>query len=69
MGDNTEEFFASVEGIPKPIIQDGFVPVPDGPGLGFEYNEEVLKSWLKEPGFFEPTTEWDNETSFDGQFL
>jgi len=67
--DNTEEFLSPVEGVSKPIIQDGFVTVPDSPGLGFEYNEEILKTWLKEPGFFEPTTDWDNESSFDGQFL
>ena len=40
-----------------------------GPGLGFEYDQEALKKWVKEPGFFEPTKEWDNERSFDGQFL
>ena len=68
-GDNTDEFLSVVSGVPKPIIKDGFVEVPNGPGLGFQYNEEVLKTWVKEPGYFEPTKEWDNERSFDGQFL
>jgi L-alanine-DL-glutamate epimerase-like enolase superfamily enzyme len=68
-GDNTEEFLSVVSGVPKPIIKDGFVTVPNGPGLGFVYDEEALKKWVKEPGFFEPTKEWDNERSFDGQFL
>ena len=68
-GDNTEEFLSVVNGVPKPIISDGFVAVPDGPGLGFDYNLEALKKWVKQPGFFEPTKEWDNERSFDGQFL
>jgi L-alanine-DL-glutamate epimerase-like enolase superfamily enzyme len=68
-GDNTDEFFSVVSGVPKPIINDGFVAVPDGPGLGFNYDQEALKKWVKEPGFFEPTKEWDNERSFDGQFL
>jgi L-alanine-DL-glutamate epimerase-like enolase superfamily enzyme len=68
-GDHTEEFFSVVSGVPQPIIKDGFVAVPDGPGLGFEYNPEALKKWVKQPGFFEPTKEWDNERSFDGQFL
>jgi GT2 family glycosyltransferase len=35
----------------------------------FDYDEEILKTWLKEPGYFEPTKDWDNERSFDGQFL
>jgi L-alanine-DL-glutamate epimerase-like enolase superfamily enzyme len=68
-GDHTEEFFSVVSGVPTPIIQDGFVAVPDGPGLGFDYNLEALKKWVKQGGFLEPTTEWDNERSFDGQFL
>ncbi len=68
-GDHTEEFFSVVSGVPTPIIKDGFVAVPDGPGLGFDYNLEALKKWVKQPGFFEPTKEWDNERSFDGQFL
>ena len=67
--DHTEEFFSVVRGVPKPIINDGFVAVPDTPGLGFDYDPEALKKWVREPGFFEPTKEWDNERSFDGQFL
>ena len=50
----------------EPIIDRGFVKVPNGPGLGFEINFDALKQNLREPGFFEPTTEWDDETSFDG---
>lgn len=68
-GDNTEEFLSVVSGVPKPIINDGFITVPDRPGLGFEYDLEALKKWVKQPGFFEPTKEWDNERSFDGQFM
>jgi L-alanine-DL-glutamate epimerase-like enolase superfamily enzyme len=67
--DHTEEFLSVVSGVPKPIIDDGFVTVPDRPGLGFEYNLEALKTWVKQPGFFDPTKEWDNERSFDGQFM
>jgi len=56
-----------IGGVPKPIIQNGFIPVPDGPGLGFTINEEAIKAHLlpDEPGFFEPTTHWDNEKSWD----
>jgi len=49
-----------------PIIDKGYFVVPDGPGLGFEIQMDVLKANIHEGGFFEPTTEWDNETSFDG---
>jgi L-alanine-DL-glutamate epimerase-like enolase superfamily enzyme len=67
--DHTDEFFSVVTGVPKPVINDGFVTVPDGPGLGFDYDLEALKRWVKQPGFFEPTKEWDAERSFDGQFM
>ncbi|MFC1542083.1 mandelate racemase/muconate lactonizing enzyme family protein [Candidatus Latescibacterota bacterium] len=67
--DDSEEFLAPVEGIDGPIIDDGFVNVPDGPGLGYDFNEDVLKKWVKRGGYFEPTTDWDGEQSFDGQFL
>jgi L-alanine-DL-glutamate epimerase-like enolase superfamily enzyme len=56
-----------IDGVPKPIIQNGFIPVPDGPGLGFTINEEAIKAHLlpEDPGFFEPTPQWDNERSWD----
>ena len=50
----------------NPIMDKGFIAVPNGPGLGFEINMDVLKADLREPGFFEPTTQWDNEIDFDG---
>jgi gluconate/galactonate dehydratase len=49
-----------------PIIDKGFITVPNGPGLGIEINMDVLKANLREPGLFEPTTQWDGETDFDG---
>lgn len=30
------------------VIQDGFVPVPEGPGLGIELNEDVIEQHLTE---------------------
>lgn len=56
-----------IEGLPKPIIQNGYIPVPDGPGLGFELNPEAIKEHLvpEDPGFFEPTPQWDTERSWD----
>lgn len=54
-----------VEGIEKPIVQNGFIPVPDAPGLGVTLNDEVVQEHLHEPGYFEPTPEWDAERSWD----
>jgi L-alanine-DL-glutamate epimerase-like enolase superfamily enzyme len=56
-----------IDGVPKPIIQDGYIQVPDQPGLGFELNEEAVKAHLipEDRGFFEPTPEWDVERSWD----
>jgi L-alanine-DL-glutamate epimerase-like enolase superfamily enzyme len=56
-----------IEGVPKPIIQDGYIRVPDAPGLGFEINADVIKEHLipEDRGFFEPTPQWDSEVSSD----
>jgi L-alanine-DL-glutamate epimerase-like enolase superfamily enzyme len=48
-----------VTGVPKPIIQNGYIPVPDKPGLGVELNEAVIKEHLRYPGYFEPTPFYD----------
>jgi L-alanine-DL-glutamate epimerase-like enolase superfamily enzyme len=59
--------FVSINGETKPIIQNGYIQVPEGPGLGFEINEEVIKEHLVEwdKGFFEPTDEWNRVPSHD----
>jgi len=51
----------------KSIIQNGYIPVPDAPGLGFTLNEDALKEHLipEDRGFFEPTPQWDTERSWD----
>jgi L-alanine-DL-glutamate epimerase-like enolase superfamily enzyme len=49
-----------VKGPSKPIIKDGYVEVPNTPGLGVELNEEVVKEHLRFPGYFEPTTMYDH---------
>lgn len=56
-----------VTGLPNPIIQDGYIHVPEAPGLGIDLNPEVIKEHLdpNDPGYFEPTTEWDNERAHD----
>ncbi len=63
-----------VDGVSKPIIENGFVDVPEGPGLGIELNEEAVREHLNTAperhavypeGFFEPTDEWDALDSHD----
>ena len=57
-----------VAGIPNPIFKDGFIAVPEKPGLGFDdLNEEVLKAHINPeiPGYFEPTDAWNREFSND----
>lgn len=54
-----------VVGIDKPIIQNGYITVPDAPGLGVTLNDDVVQQHLAAPGYFEPTPEWDAERSWD----
>ena len=57
-----------VEGLPEPLIEDGYIEVPDAPGLGIEsLNDEVLKKHLHEDsnGIWKETSEWDDEWSND----
>ncbi len=51
-----------VEGVEKPIINHGFITVPEKPGLGITLNDEVMKQHLLEPGYFEPTPLWDKDS-------
>jgi L-alanine-DL-glutamate epimerase-like enolase superfamily enzyme len=46
-------------GASRPVVEDGYMRVPDAPGLGLELNEEVVREHLKEPGYFEPTPMYD----------
>lgn len=57
-----------VTGIPKPLFQNGFIQVPEKPGLGFDdLNEEVLREHIDPniPGMWEPTDQWNQEFSND----
>jgi L-alanine-DL-glutamate epimerase-like enolase superfamily enzyme len=57
-----------VVGLPNPLIQDGYIEVPEKPGLGFdELNEDYIRAHIDpdRPGFFEPTDVWDRERSND----
>ena len=55
-----------MEGIEKPIINKGFITVPDKPGLGITLNEEVVQQHLRpDTAYFAPTPEWNTERSGD----
>jgi L-alanine-DL-glutamate epimerase-like enolase superfamily enzyme len=51
-----------VTGLPPDYLDEGYVAVPDAPGLGIDLNEEVVRAHL-EPGkdFFGDTAEWNRE--------
>lgn len=57
-----------VNGLPHPLIENGFIKVPEKPGLGIEsLNEELLKAHINPaiPGMWEPTDQWNLEFSND----
>jgi L-alanine-DL-glutamate epimerase-like enolase superfamily enzyme len=55
-----------VTGIDKPFVQNGYVKVPENPGIGAEYNEEVVKEFLIEgEKMFAPTPEWNEIRAWD----
>lgn len=57
-----------VNGLPKPLIENGFIKVPEMPGLGIEsLNEELLREHINPeiPGMWEPTDSWNREFSND----
>lgn len=54
------------EGLRAPIVNHGWIEVPDRPGLGVTLNEDVLRQHLAPgSGYFEPTPHWDHEHSWD----
>ncbi len=50
-----EWWYDIVEGLPDPVVKDGFVEVWDRPGLGVELNAEAARPYLPEgdEGFFD----------------
>jgi L-alanine-DL-glutamate epimerase-like enolase superfamily enzyme len=54
------------ESVKTPIVNHGWIDVPDRPGLGVTLNEDVLRQHLAPgTGYFEPTPQWDQERSWD----
>jgi hypothetical protein len=57
-----------VTGLPQPLVEDGYITVPDRPGLGFgDINEDLFREHLDpaDPVLFESTAAWDSESSHD----
>ncbi len=66
--DQLEQWSNLVEGLPVPLIKDGHIAVPEGPGLGFtDLNEAVLKEFVDKdnPGIFDSSARWDGERAHD----
>jgi L-alanine-DL-glutamate epimerase-like enolase superfamily enzyme len=49
-----------VSGPSKPIVDRGFITVPDTPGLGVELNEAAVKEHIRKGGYFLPTPQFDD---------
>jgi L-alanine-DL-glutamate epimerase-like enolase superfamily enzyme len=49
-----------VDGVEKPIVNKGYITVPEKPGLGITLNEAACKQHMAEPGWFEPTDQWND---------
>ena len=65
---DVERWSDMVKDTEKPYIVDGFMAVPEKPGIGIdELDDEVLAEHIHPeiPGLWEPTTEWDNWISHD----
>jgi len=66
---DTPKWNELITGLPNPLIQDGYIQVPEKPGLGFDdINEELFRDHLnpKDPVYFDSATdEWDDDWSHD----
>ncbi|MEX2416031.1 MAG: mandelate racemase/muconate lactonizing enzyme family protein [Paenibacillaceae bacterium] len=54
--------------LPKPLLNNGFIAVPDAPGLGIdELNDEIISQHIHPdvPGLWESTDQWNNHVSND----
>ncbi len=63
---DSPKFEDLVTGIEKPFVKDGYVKVPEKPGIGVELNEEVVKEFIiKGQTMFAPTPEWNEIRAWD----
>jgi L-alanine-DL-glutamate epimerase-like enolase superfamily enzyme len=59
-----EKLITTADG--KPLVERGFAPVPNTPGLGVELVEAVIREHLRPgTGYFDPTTQWDTQPGND----
>ena len=59
-----------VNGLEKPMIQQGYIKVPDTPGLGVTLNDDECRKHLKPgTGYFQPTPMWDDVESNNDQLF
>ena len=66
--DQLEQWSSLVEGLPVPLIEDGYIAVPEAPGLGFtDLNEDVMREFADPDGpkIFASTEDWDDEQAHD----
>jgi L-alanine-DL-glutamate epimerase-like enolase superfamily enzyme len=48
------------------LVVKGYIPVPEGPGLGIKVNEEAMRPLCRQGEFFtDPTTYWDSQSGGD----
>ncbi len=55
-------------GLPRPLVKNGFIQVPDAPGLGIEaLDDDVIAAHIHPdiPGLWEPTDQWNGDWSHD----
>ncbi len=72
-GADSPTYYDIVTNVHKPVVDDGYICVPDAPGLGFEIDGDALRRSVEQRrrrnpesgGYFEPTDEWNNERSHD----
>ncbi len=48
-----------VTGLDDPLLEGGYVRVPEKPGLGVDLNLDVIREHLRGGGLFAPTEEWN----------
>jgi len=48
-----------VTGLRDPLLEEGYVRVPEAPGLGVDLNEEAIAENLRSGGLFQTTDEWN----------
>jgi L-alanine-DL-glutamate epimerase-like enolase superfamily enzyme len=52
--------------VPNPIIQNGFIRVPEAPGLGIDINKDAVEQhMLAGESYFPPSDYWNDDRSWD----